>query len=68
MNKGIGIALLVVGIVLVIYGINASDSASSGISRIFTGAPTDKTLWLLLGGGAATIVGAVMTFRRSGGV
>ena len=66
MNKGIGIALLVVGIILVAYGFNASDSASSGISRFFTGAPTNKTLWLLLGGAASAIVGAVMTFRPSG--
>jgi hypothetical protein len=68
MNKGIGTALIVAGIILVIYGINASDSASSDVSRIFTGAPTNKTLWLLLGGCASTIVGAVMTFRPSGKV
>lgn len=68
MNKGIGIALLVVGAVLLVYGFNASDSASSGISRFFTGAPTNKTLWLLLGGAASAIVGAVMTFRPSGKV
>jgi hypothetical protein len=66
MNKGIGIALLVIGIALIVYGFSASDSAASGISRAFTGAPTNKTLWLLLGGGAAAIVGAVMTFRPSG--
>jgi hypothetical protein len=65
MNKGIGMALLVVGIALIIYGFNASDSASSDVSRAFTGAPTNRTLWMLLGGGAAAIVGAVMTFRRS---
>jgi len=63
MNKGIGIALVVVGIVLVAYGFNASDSASSGISRFFTGAPTNKALWLLLGGSGSTVVGAVMAFR-----
>ena len=68
MNKGIGIALLVVGIILVVYGINASDSASSGISRIFTGTPTNKTLWLLLGGSGSAIVGAMMMFRPSGKV
>jgi hypothetical protein len=56
---------LVAGIALIIYGFNASDSVSSGVSRAFTGAPTDKTLWLLLGGSAAAIVGAVMTFRGS---
>jgi hypothetical protein len=63
MNRGIGIALLVVGVVLVIYGLNASDSVSSHVSKAFTGAPTNKTLWLLLGGAASAIVGAVMTFR-----
>lgn len=68
MNKGIGIALLVVGIILIVYGFNASDSASSGISRIFTGAPTNKTLWLLLGGLGSAIVGAVMVLRPSGKV
>jgi uncharacterized membrane protein HdeD (DUF308 family) len=68
MNKGIGIALLVVGIALVIYGFNASDSVSSDVSRTFTGAPTNKTMWLLLGGSASAIVGAVMTFRPSGKV
>jgi len=68
MNKGIGMALLVVGVVLIIYGFNASDSVSSSVSRAFTGAPTNRTLWLLLGGGAAAIVGAVMTFRPTGKV
>lgn len=66
MNKAIGIALLVVGLILAVYGINASDSASSGISRIFTGAPTNKALWLLLGGIGSAIVGAVFIFRPSG--
>lgn len=68
MNKGIGIALIVVGVILVVYGLNASDSAGSSISRFFTGAPTNRTLWLLLGGIGSAIVGAVMTFRPSGKV
>jgi len=66
MNKAIGLALLVVGIVLIVYGINASHSATSDISRTFTGAPTNKTLWLLIGGIASAIVGATLTFMRSG--
>lgn len=60
---GIGIALLIVGIVLLVYGFNASDSVSSHVSRAFTGAPTNKTVWLLVGGIASAIVGAVMTLR-----
>lgn len=65
MNKAIGIALLAVGVALIIYGIDASNSASSSLSRTFTGTPTDKTLWLLLGGIAAAICGAVLTFVPS---
>jgi hypothetical protein len=65
MNRGIGTALLVVGIALIIYGSNASNSVSSDVSRTFTGAPTNKAMWLLWGGSAAAIIGAVMTFRPS---
>jgi hypothetical protein len=40
----------VAGIVLVIYGVSASESFSSDLSRFFTGSPTDKTIWLMIGG------------------
>ncbi len=66
MNKAIGAALLGVGILLIIFGLNASDSAGSQISRLFTGTPTDKSMWLLIGGAAAVTVGAITTFRKSG--
>jgi hypothetical protein len=65
MNKGIGIALLVVGIVLIVYGLQASDSVSSGVSRLFTGAPTNRTVAFLLGGAASSVIGLVLTFRSS---
>jgi hypothetical protein len=57
MNKAISLALLVGGIVLIVYGINASNSVASSFSRMFTGNPTDKTGWLLVGGIVASIVG-----------
>lgn len=57
MNKGISVALLVVGIVLLIWGVNVMDSFSSDVSRFFTGSPTDKAVWLLIGGVVAAIVG-----------
>jgi hypothetical protein len=50
MNKALSLALLVGGVILIIYGVSASDSIGSSFSRLFTGAPTDKTIWLLLGG------------------
>ena len=57
MNKGISVALLVVGVILLAFGISAYHSTSSDISRFFTGAPTDKALWLLIGGFIVGIVG-----------
>ena len=57
MNKGMSVALLVIGVILLVFGFNAYHSASSDVSRFFTGAPTDKALWLLIGGAIASIIG-----------
>ena len=65
MNKALGIALLAVGVALVIFGINASDSFSSDVSRFFTGNPTDKSMWLLVGGIGAAVLGSFLTLGRS---
>jgi uncharacterized membrane-anchored protein len=64
MNKGIPVALLVVGVVLLVFGVNAYHSASSDVSRFFTGAPTDKALWLLIGGSVASIAGFTGLIRK----
>jgi len=65
MNKGMSVALLAVGIVLIIMGVSASVSFSSDVSRFFTGSPTDKTVWLLIGGIVAAIVGLFGLLRGS---
>lgn len=57
MNKPLSIALLIIGCILVYYGMNASDSVGSDVSRAVSGAPTDKTIWLIVGGVLAGIVG-----------
>lgn len=61
MNKALGIGLLIAGIVLTIFGINASDSFGSEVSRFFTGTPTDKSIWLLIGGIIAGCSGLFLT-------
>jgi len=63
MNNAISLAILAVGIVLVIYGVSASESFSSDVSRFFTGSPTDKTMWLLIGGIVAIIIGLAGLLR-----
>jgi uncharacterized membrane protein YidH (DUF202 family) len=65
MNKIISIALLVGGVVLMIFGFQATNSFSSDVSRFFTGSPTDKAIWMLIGGLVAAIVGLTMTLRTS---
>jgi len=64
MNRGMSVALLVVGVILLVFGLNAYHSASSDVSRFFTGAPTDKALWLLIGGSIASIVGFLGLARK----
>ncbi len=57
MNKILGLAFLAVGVVLLVMGFTAADSLGSQFSRFFTGNPTDKSVWLILGGIVAVILG-----------
>ena len=57
MNKIISLAILAGGIVLVVFGVAATDSFSSDISRFFTGSPTDKAIWMIIGGIVAMFIG-----------
>ena len=65
MNKIASLALLAGGVVLIIIGINATNSFSSDVSRFFTGSPTDKAIWMLIGGIVAAVVGLAGTLRGS---
>ncbi|MGZ5790420.1 MAG: DUF3185 family protein [Burkholderiaceae bacterium] len=58
MVKAISLALLLGGIVLMIFGNEAMNSFSSNLSRMFTGAPTDRAVFMLVGGIVMAIVGA----------
>ena len=57
MPSVVGIALLVVGVVLIIFGMQASASLGSRLSELFTGTPSDRTIWLLLAGMVAALLG-----------
>ena len=63
MNRPLSLALLAIGVVLIIWGVSASDSVGSSFSRLFTGAPTDRTIWLLVGGVIALIAGLTGSLR-----
>jgi hypothetical protein len=55
--------MLIVGVILATWGVIASDSIGSDISRVFTGSFPDKVLWLVLGGGALAIFGLMGALR-----
>ena len=64
MNRNLGIGLFLVGILLMVFGLLSADSLSSDISNFFTGTPTSKAIWLMVGGIILTIWG-VASFTRS---
>ena len=66
MNKPISIALLAIGAILLVFGLSASDAFASEVSEVVSGSPTDKAIWLLVGGVAALIVGGVGLLRARG--
>jgi Mn2+/Fe2+ NRAMP family transporter len=62
MNKALSIAILVAGIVLLVFGINAQDSLASNAKEVVTGNPTDKSMWLIVLGLIGIIVGGLNSF------
>ena len=65
MNQLAPVALIAGGITLIIFGVRATHSFSSDVSRLFTGSPTDKAMWMLIGGIITAVIGLTMTFRTS---
>lgn len=65
MSKLIGVVLLVVGIILLYFGWQASQSMGGQLSETLTGRYTDETMWYLIGGAAAVVAGGFMAiFKR----
>ena len=58
MNKLIGVICLAVGIVLLFWGHNVAQAVDSQVKNLFTGSPTDKAMYLYIGGAVLCAVGA----------
>ena len=56
----LGIVLLVVGLFVFIYGMNASKSFVEQVSSSLTGRYSDTTSWYLIGGIAALAAGILL--------
>jgi hypothetical protein len=56
----IGGVLLVVGVVLLIVGMNSSHSVADQVSNTFSGRFTQDTMWYIIGGIGVGILGLFM--------
>ncbi|MFW5955080.1 MAG: DUF3185 family protein [Guyparkeria sp.] len=60
MQQLIGIALLVLGLILLYFGYQASQGLDDQISEALTGEYTDNTMLYWIAGGVSAVVGLVM--------
>jgi uncharacterized membrane protein len=60
--RTLGIVLLVVGVLLLFFGLRATDSVGESITEGVTGSYTNRTLWLIVGGAVAVIAGGALAF------
>jgi uncharacterized membrane protein len=60
MIRIIGFVLLAVGVVLLIFGFNASQSVGEQVVEGVTGRFTNETMMFIIGGVAAMVAGAAM--------
>ncbi|MDZ7768748.1 MAG: DUF3185 family protein [Woeseiaceae bacterium] len=64
-NQIVGLALLVVGVILLYFGYQASQSMGEQVVESFTGRFTDSTTWYFVLGAVAIVVGLGLTvFKR----
>lgn len=64
MNKIIGLAILVAGLILLYFGYTEYNSTASQVTEVVTGNPTDNTVWFLVAGAVAAIVGVGALLRK----
>ncbi|BCN93511.1 hypothetical protein THMIRHAM_12960 [Thiomicrorhabdus immobilis] len=62
--KIIGIALLVIGVGLGLWGVQLSGSVESEITQAITGSDTDKVMTLYLVGAVSFFVGLYLTIKN----
>jgi hypothetical protein len=65
MKRIVGIALLVGGVIALIYGLREKDSLGSKITETFTGSPTDNAKWLIIGGAVASVAGVGLILLKA---
>ncbi|QJD58457.1 DUF3185 family protein [Pseudomonas sp. gcc21] len=65
-QKMIGIVLLALGLILLYFGWQSSQSLGDQVVETFTGRFTEGTMWYLIVGGMAIVAGAILVLLRKG--
>ena len=63
-SSKIGIILLVVGIGLLLWGINLYGAFGNKLARTFSGSSSNETMIFLIAGAVCTIMGVVMLYKK----
>ncbi|MEP3562542.1 MAG: DUF3185 family protein [Marinobacter sp.] len=63
-SKLIGVIMLVVGVILLYFGYQSTQSVGNQLTEAVSGRFTDETMWYLIGGAAITVAGAFLTFLK----
>lgn len=64
LKRILGLAILVAGVILLLFGINSTHSINEKLVGAVQGRYSDSTIWYLIGGVAGIIIGAGLAFRR----
>lgn len=67
MNRAVSLAILIVGVILLMFGLNAHDSIVSSAQEAVTGTPTDRSIWLIVLGAVGIVIGGLGTLVRRDG-
>lgn len=63
-SKLVGIVLLVIGIALLYFGYQSTQSLGNQLTETVTGRFTDQTMWYLIGGAASAAAGGFLLFFK----
>ena len=59
-TRGIGLVLLILGAILLYFGLQSTDSLGEKVVEGVTGRYSDGTMGYLIGGGASGVLGLVL--------
>jgi|JI10StandDraft_1071094.scaffolds.fasta_scaffold3132751_1 hypothetical protein len=64
MSKPFALGILIVGVILLVWGLDAKDSPASAVSEVVQGSPSDKSIFLIVGGALLSVVGGLALLVR----